>query len=194
MNEWVYVLTIEALIFGLVSTTLIAQRIDVFTWPSDQTWPVFGTCVLVLLVYSLLLVFVCNVVKASRLDALTENVSHGMARGAGRLITAAALWVVLQSVSVYTFEKREWPLVLCQLCFLGVFVLCVSVDSFTNSCVVWWVASSCVWKNGVRKNHQKDTEQAEYECQHPVDSGDRVSIHDRRVLLACVQRQMPGGS
>lgn len=115
MNEWVYVLTIEALIFGLVSTTLIAQRIDVFTWPSDQTWPVFGTCVLVLLVYSLLLVFVCNVVKASRLDALTENVSHGMARGAGRLITAAALWVVLQSVSVYTFEKREWPLVLCQL-------------------------------------------------------------------------------
>jgi hypothetical protein len=115
MNEWVYVLTVEALVFGLVSTTLVAQRIDVFTWPKDQTWPVFGTCVLVLLVYSLLLIIVCNIIKVSRLDTLTENISHGIARGASRLITVTTLWVIFQSVSVYTFEKRDWPLVLCQL-------------------------------------------------------------------------------
>ena len=48
MNEWVCVLTVEAFIFGLLSTVPTAQRIDVFTWPRDHTWPVCGTGVLAL--------------------------------------------------------------------------------------------------------------------------------------------------
>jgi hypothetical protein len=36
MNEWVYVLTVEALVFGLLSTVLTAQRINVFTWPTGH--------------------------------------------------------------------------------------------------------------------------------------------------------------
>jgi hypothetical protein len=31
MNEWIYVLTVEALVFGLLATLLTAQRLDVFT-------------------------------------------------------------------------------------------------------------------------------------------------------------------
>ena len=115
MNEWVYVLTVEAFIFGLLSTILTAQRIDVFTWPKGHTWPVFGTGVLLVLVYSLSLVLICNVIKASRLHSLAEDVSHALARSAGRLVTVTTLWVIFQSVSVYTFDKRHWLLVLCQL-------------------------------------------------------------------------------
>jgi hypothetical protein len=115
MNEWVYVLTVEALIFGLLSTVLTAQRIDVFTWPKGHTWPVFGTSVLIVLVYSLSLVLICNFIKASRLHSLAEDVSHALARSAGRLVTVTTLWVIFQSVSVYTFDKRDWLLVLCQL-------------------------------------------------------------------------------
>ena len=36
MNEWMYVLTVEALFFGLLSTVLTAQRINVFTWPTGH--------------------------------------------------------------------------------------------------------------------------------------------------------------
>jgi hypothetical protein len=115
MNEWVYVLTVEALIFGLVSTILTAQRIDVFTWPKGHTWPVFGTGVLMVLTYSLSLVLICNFIKASRLHSLAEDVSHALARSAGRLVTVTTLWVIFQSASVYTFDKRDWLLVLCQL-------------------------------------------------------------------------------
>ena len=115
MTEWVYVLTVEAFIFGLLSTVLTAQRADVFTWPKDNTWPVLGTSVLVVLLYSLLLVLICVFVKASRLESLTEEVSHAAARSTGRLVAAATLWVVLQSAAVYTLETRDWLIVLCQL-------------------------------------------------------------------------------
>jgi hypothetical protein len=63
----------------------------------------------------MILVFLCNFIKASRLEALAEEVSHALARSPGRLVTVTALWVILQSVSVYTFEKRDWLIVLCRL-------------------------------------------------------------------------------
>lgn len=115
MSEWVYVLSVEAFIFGLLSTVLTAQRVDVFTWPKDHTWPVFGTSVLTVLVYSLVLVLICVFVKASRIEPLTQEVSHAAARSIGRLVAAATLWVVLQSAAVYTLETRDWLIVLCQL-------------------------------------------------------------------------------
>jgi hypothetical protein len=43
MNEWVYVLTEERLVFGLLSTVLTSQRFDVFTWSKGHNWAVFGT-------------------------------------------------------------------------------------------------------------------------------------------------------
>ena len=115
MNEWIYVLTVEALVFGLLATLLTAQRLDVFTWPEGQTWPVFGTSVLVLLAYSLSLLVLCSVMTASRLGSLAEDTCHAFSRSAGRLVTVACLWVVFQSTVVYTHDKRYWLLVLCQL-------------------------------------------------------------------------------
>ncbi|NBX17209.1 MAG: hypothetical protein EBR09_07580 [Proteobacteria bacterium] len=115
MNELVYVLTVEAIVFGLLSTVVVAQRMDVFYWPADETWPVMGTSVLVILGYSLLLLIICSVVKASRLGELAEDICHAFSRSAGRLVTTAGLWVCFQSSFIYTFEKRNWPLLLCQL-------------------------------------------------------------------------------
>jgi hypothetical protein len=115
MNEWVYVLTVEALVFGLLATVVTAQRMDVFAWPEGETWPVFGTSVLVLLAYALLLLLFCSVMTASRLGELAEDICHAFARSAGRLVTSAALWVCFQSAIVYTYHRRNWPLLLCQL-------------------------------------------------------------------------------
>lgn len=115
MNEWVYVLTVEALVFGLLATLVTAQRLDVFAWPDGQTWPVLGTSVLVLLAYALGLLVVCSVVTASRLGALAADVCHAFARSIGRLVAAAGLWVALQSAAVLTHARPEWPLLLCQL-------------------------------------------------------------------------------
>ena len=37
MNELVYVLAVEALVFGALCTVVLAQRLDVFHWPADRT-------------------------------------------------------------------------------------------------------------------------------------------------------------
>lgn len=36
MNERVYVLAVEALVFGALCTVVLAQRLDVFHWPADR--------------------------------------------------------------------------------------------------------------------------------------------------------------
>jgi hypothetical protein len=115
MNEWIYVLTVEALVFGLLGTLVTAQRLDVLTWPEDETWPVFGTSILAILAYSLSLLVICSVITASRLGSLAEDVCHAFSRSAGRLVTVAGLWVIFQSTVVYANDKRHWPLLLCQL-------------------------------------------------------------------------------
>jgi hypothetical protein len=49
MNELVYVLAVEALVFGALCTVVLAQRLDVLHWPADRTWPVLASAVQVLL-------------------------------------------------------------------------------------------------------------------------------------------------
>ena len=93
----------------LGSTTVSTRLGGGFTWPKGHTWPVFGTGVLTVLVYSLRLVLDCNFVKASRLASLAEDVSHALARGASRLVKVTALrviGVIFQSYSFYIIEKR----------------------------------------------------------------------------------------
>ena len=68
-----------------------------------------------LLAYALLLLLFCSVMTASRLGELAEDICHAFARSAGRLVTSAALWVCFQSAIVYTYHRRNWPLLLCQL-------------------------------------------------------------------------------
>jgi hypothetical protein len=43
MNKLVYVLTVETLVFGVLCTVLVAQRLTVFDCPAEHTWPVFAS-------------------------------------------------------------------------------------------------------------------------------------------------------
>ncbi len=114
MNELVYVLAVEALVFGALCTGIVAQRVDVFTWPVDSTWPVLSTSLLTLLLYAQLLVLVCCFVDAGRFASFTPEVRDACARSAGRLVSAAALSVVYVA-ALLSLRGDVTECVLCQL-------------------------------------------------------------------------------
>ena len=58
MNELVYVLCVESVVFAAVSITIVAQRMNVFDWPESSTWPVIGTTIQIILLYSLFILAV----------------------------------------------------------------------------------------------------------------------------------------
>jgi hypothetical protein len=52
---------------------------------------------------------------ASRLGLLAVDICHAFSLCACRLVTVECLWVIFQSTVVYTHDKRDWLLMLCQL-------------------------------------------------------------------------------
>jgi hypothetical protein len=114
MNELVYVLAVEALVFGALCTATVAQRLDVFQWPVNSTWPVLTTTLQVLLLNAHLLLWVCCFVSAGRFASFAPDVRDACARSAGRLATAASLAVVY--VAALLSLRRDFSdCVLCQL-------------------------------------------------------------------------------
>jgi len=91
MNELVYVLAVEAVVFGLLTTVVLAQRLDVFHWPADRTWPVLASSLQALLLNAHALLLLCCFVAAGRFASYAPDVRDACARSAGRLATAAAL-------------------------------------------------------------------------------------------------------
>lgn len=91
MNELVYVLAVEALVFGALCTLLLAQRLDVFHWPAERTWPVLASTLQGLLLYAHVLVLLCCFVAAGRFASFAADVRDACARSAGRVASAAAL-------------------------------------------------------------------------------------------------------
>ena len=91
MNELVYVLAVEALVFGALCTMLLAQRLDVFHWPAERTWPVLASTLQGLLLYAQVLVLICCFVAAGRFASFAADVRDACARSAGRVTSAAAL-------------------------------------------------------------------------------------------------------
>lgn len=91
MNELVYVLAVEALVFGALCTLLLAQRLDVFHWPAERTWPVLASTLQGLLLYGHVLVLICCFVAAGRFASFAADVRDACARSAGRVASAAAL-------------------------------------------------------------------------------------------------------
>jgi hypothetical protein len=91
MNELVYVLAVEALVFGALCTMLLAQRLDVFHWPAEHTWPVLASTLQGLLLYAHVLVLICCFVAAGRFASFAADVRDACARSAGRVASAAAL-------------------------------------------------------------------------------------------------------
>lgn len=115
MHEFVYVLTVEALVFAALCTLLLARRLDVFAWPADRTWPVFGSCVQLLLLYSAALQLVCCFLAAGGFATAAPSIRDACARSAGRLCTAALLCAVYVGVLTVTYETDQRACVLCQL-------------------------------------------------------------------------------
>jgi hypothetical protein len=115
MNEMVYVLTVETLVFGALCTLLLAQRWDVFAWPADRTWPVFGSCLQLLLVYSAALQVVCCFLAGGHFVHIAPEIRDACARSAGRLSTAALLCAVYVFALSAMHETDRRACVLCQL-------------------------------------------------------------------------------
>ena len=91
MNELVYVLAVEALVFGALCTLLLAQRVDVFHWPAERTWPVLSSTLQGLLLYAHALVLLCCFVAAGRFASFAADVRDACARSAGRITSAVVL-------------------------------------------------------------------------------------------------------
>jgi hypothetical protein len=114
MNELVYVLAVEALVFGALCTVLVAQRLNVFIWPAAQTWPVLASCVQVLLLTAHVLLLLCCFIAAGRFGSFAPDVRDASARSAGRLATAA----MLSCVYVAALLAARWGAGDCVLCQL----------------------------------------------------------------------------
>lgn len=114
MNELVYVLSLEALIFGSLSIVLVAQRLDVFSWPADRTWPVLTSSLQVMLLNAQALLLVCCFVAAGRYSSFAPDVRDACARSSGRLATAAVLAAAYVAV-LLMLRGSITECVLCQL-------------------------------------------------------------------------------
>jgi hypothetical protein len=121
MNELVYVLAVEALVFGALCTVVLAQRLDVLHWPADRTWPVLASSVQVLLLNAHVLLLLCCFVAAGRFASFAPDVRDACARSAGRLATAAALGAAYVGALLAArggarlSSDISWDCVLCQL-------------------------------------------------------------------------------
>ncbi len=113
-----YVLTVEALIFGMLCVVLVAQRVDVFNWPAGRTWPVFSSCVLLVLAYAQLLLALCCFFAVGRFGVLVHGMMDACARTAGRVASAAFVSVCYVGVLLWVHSKEnpdELPCYLNQL-------------------------------------------------------------------------------
>lgn len=115
MHELVYVLTIEAAVFGMVGAILVAQRWNVLEWSSSESPPVFSSSLLFIFAYAELLLIVCCALAASNLGTSTLGVMDACARSAGRLCTAAVLSIVLVTLLLVSTHVSEPDVLACFL-------------------------------------------------------------------------------
>lgn len=93
MHESVYVLTVETFVFGLLGVLLVAQRLDVAQFPAGTAWPVFSSCIVLMLAYAQVLLALCCAIAIGQFGALAHGMMDACARSAGRLASAAVLTV-----------------------------------------------------------------------------------------------------
>jgi hypothetical protein len=119
MHELVYVLTVEAFVFGLVAVLLVAQRWDVWESRADRAWPVFSSCVVLILGYAQVLLVLCCFIAVGRFGVLAHGMMDACARSAGRLSTVALLSVCYVAALLLISNSTEQGSVQCflaQLC------------------------------------------------------------------------------
>jgi hypothetical protein len=115
MHELVYVLTVEAFVFGLLAVLLVAQRWDVWEWRADRAWPVFSSCVLLLLGYAQVLLVLCCAIAVGRFGVLAHGIMDACARSAGRLSTVAVLSMLYVAALLLISDKTQPGSLQCSL-------------------------------------------------------------------------------
>lgn len=116
MNELVYVLTVEAVVFGALSSALATQRLS-FEEAGHSALPVFASSWQLLLWYAQALQILCCFLAAGRFASLAPEVRDACARSVGRLCTAAALSAVYVGLLLAWRDRAGAP-VSCLLCQL----------------------------------------------------------------------------
>ena len=115
MHELVYVLTVESLVFGLLGVLLVAQRWNIFQWPEGRAWPVFSTCLVLILGYSQILLVLCCGIAVGKFGVLTHSLMDACARSAGRLVTSAVLSVCYVCALLLISHQTHQQSVQCSL-------------------------------------------------------------------------------
>ena len=83
---------------------MLAQRLNVFAWPADRSWPVLSSSLQALLLYAHVLVLLCCFLAAGRFASFEMHLRDAFARSAGRVVTAAALGAVSVGVLLLAGE------------------------------------------------------------------------------------------
>ena len=115
MNEWVYVLSVESVIFLLLATVITAQQFDVFAYPHDKTWPVLSTTILSFLAYCFFLLVIAIACVLGNYGEILNEVHSACVQTILRLLFIIVVWVVCTFFDIWQHEKHDWPLFLCQL-------------------------------------------------------------------------------
>lgn len=115
MQEVVYVLMVEALIFGFVSVVLVVQRLDVWDWSDSSVLPVFGTSILILLIYAQFLLSLCCFVAIGRFGTIAHNIMDACARSAGRVSSIVFVSLAYVCGLMWIYQQSNPKTILCIL-------------------------------------------------------------------------------
>ena len=155
MNELVYVLCVESVVFAAVSITIVAQRLNVFDWPEASTWPVIGTTIQIILLYSLIILLIMCFVHANRFNDFVIETCQACAKTIGRLMSVIVIFTASMCALVWLYDKVDWAFILS---ILGIFVChifqswpcslvldlqCILGNTFTFICYSGRITNDC---------------------------------------------------
>lgn len=118
MHELVYVLTVEAAVFGSLGVLLAAQRWNVLQWSDTESLPVFSSSLVLMFAYAQVLLLLGCAIAVGKFGELTFGVMDACARSAGRLATAAVLSACYVAALLVMTDASEPHLVPCFLAHL----------------------------------------------------------------------------
>lgn len=91
MHELVYVLTVEAVVFGFLGTQLVAQRWNTLEWSPAESIPVLSSSLVLMFAYAQVLLVLSCALAVGKFGMASYGVMDACARSAGRVATVAML-------------------------------------------------------------------------------------------------------
>lgn len=115
MSEFKYVCMVEALILLISMIMLVTFRIDVFTWTSEETWPVFTTCAILLLATAYCMLLPCVILYTKELSREFSEILMTCVTTSRSLLLIVGTVMLHLGLHVIVIEKTNRHLFLCQL-------------------------------------------------------------------------------